>query len=352
MTPDPLNDEVLSRLEISRRELVRRLVAGTAFAVPVIASFDMAALTASSADALTPNQLGAPATTPPTSAPSITSGPKATFETGRPGSFDVTATGEPTPSITGNGSLPVGVTLVDGGSGSATLAGTPQSESGGIYDVGVIAANGTPPDASQAFTLTVDEPPAITSPATAIFTVGNAGRASVVAVGFPTPVVGRTGTLPDGLSFSSDHADGTAVISGTPAPGTEGAHELSIHASNGISPVASQKLSVEVHPPPPAKPSNRFTVTDVRVAKDGAVQFELTVPGPGAAEVVEKTGNGKAFARKQLLVAHPGSLQVHVAPAPSARKLVHAGLALTLSVTYTPHGGTARTIRLAGFQVP
>jgi hypothetical protein len=33
-------------------------VIGTAFAVPMVSSFDMAALTTSSANALTPNQLG------------------------------------------------------------------------------------------------------------------------------------------------------------------------------------------------------------------------------------------------------------------------------------------------------
>ena len=46
----------LSRVEMSRRELVRRLVVGTAFAVPIVTSFDMSSLTTSSADALTPNQ--------------------------------------------------------------------------------------------------------------------------------------------------------------------------------------------------------------------------------------------------------------------------------------------------------
>jgi hypothetical protein len=55
MASDPLDDHVLARVELSRRELVRRLVVGTAFAVPVVASFDMASLSATSADALTTN---------------------------------------------------------------------------------------------------------------------------------------------------------------------------------------------------------------------------------------------------------------------------------------------------------
>lgn len=51
MESDPLHDEVLSRVGMSRRDVVRRLIAGTAFAFPVIASFDMASLTTSVADA-------------------------------------------------------------------------------------------------------------------------------------------------------------------------------------------------------------------------------------------------------------------------------------------------------------
>jgi hypothetical protein len=56
MAPDPFDEHVLSRVEMSRRDLVRRLVVGTAFAFPVVASFDMATLSDASADPLCTNQ--------------------------------------------------------------------------------------------------------------------------------------------------------------------------------------------------------------------------------------------------------------------------------------------------------
>jgi hypothetical protein len=48
---DPPGGDVLARLQMSRRDVVRRLIAGSAFAVPVVASFDMASLMTSTADA-------------------------------------------------------------------------------------------------------------------------------------------------------------------------------------------------------------------------------------------------------------------------------------------------------------
>jgi hypothetical protein len=49
MSDEELDGEILRRVGIGRREFVRKLLLGTAFAVPAIASFDMATLTAASA---------------------------------------------------------------------------------------------------------------------------------------------------------------------------------------------------------------------------------------------------------------------------------------------------------------
>ena len=176
MEPDRLNDEILSRVEINRRELVRRLVIGTAFAVPMLSSFDMAALTTSSANALTPNQLGFGGGNQTYGAPTITSAAATTFIAGHHGSFDVTATGGPDPSITVAGQLPTGVSLVDTGGGTALLTGTPGASSGGVYALELTAANGLPPSAAQGFKLAVDEAPAITSRASESFAVGLARK--------------------------------------------------------------------------------------------------------------------------------------------------------------------------------
>jgi hypothetical protein len=90
--------------------------------------------------------------------PAITSSAAATFKAGSAGTATIAATGYPTPSVSESGALPAGVTLSDNGNGSATLAGTPASGSGGVYPLTVTAANGIKPDATQSYTLTVDAP--------------------------------------------------------------------------------------------------------------------------------------------------------------------------------------------------
>ncbi|HPS79371.1 MAG TPA: leucine-rich repeat domain-containing protein, partial [Thermoanaerobaculaceae bacterium] len=88
-------------------------------------------------------------------APTITSADHATFIIGQPGTFAVTATGVPTPSLALTGTLPSGITFTDNGGGSATLGGTAAAGTRGVYPLTITAHNGVDPDAVQAFTLTV-----------------------------------------------------------------------------------------------------------------------------------------------------------------------------------------------------
>ena len=58
------------------------------------------------------------------------------------------------------------MTFTDNGNGTATLAGTPAAGTGGTYPLTITATNGVLPDATQSFTLTVNQAtqaPAITS---------------------------------------------------------------------------------------------------------------------------------------------------------------------------------------------
>ena len=98
----------------------------------------------------------------------------------------MTSTGTPTAALSESGSLPSGVTFFDNGNGTATLAGTPAAGTGGIYPITITANNGISPAASQSFTLTVDQAPAITSAAATTFTVGSAGTFTVTTSGIPT----------------------------------------------------------------------------------------------------------------------------------------------------------------------
>jgi len=87
-------------------------------------------------------------------APTITSADTTTFRAGEAASFQVTATGYPTPTVTEVGVLPTGVTL----SSSALLSGTTATGTAGTYGIVVTASNtfgGVDPSITQAFTLTV-----------------------------------------------------------------------------------------------------------------------------------------------------------------------------------------------------
>src|SRR5204862_5317527 len=105
-------------------------------------------------------------------APAITSANNVTFQTGVAGTFSVTTTGFPTNAsmvISETGALPGGVTLVNNNDGTATLAGTPNAGTGGIYSITIGANNGVTPNAAQSFTLTVNQAPAITSATSTTF---------------------------------------------------------------------------------------------------------------------------------------------------------------------------------------
>ena len=90
-------------------------------------------------------------------------------------------------------------------------------------------------------------PPAITSAASAHFTVGSAGSFTVTATGYPLPtlrIVG--GSLPADVTFI-DNGNGTATLGGTPAPGALGAYTFGIAAKNTAG-TDGQKFALIVDP--------------------------------------------------------------------------------------------------------
>jgi PKD repeat protein len=121
------------------------------------------------------------------------------------------------------------VTWVDNGNGTATLAGTPGVDQGGVYKLTITATNsgGT---ATQAFTLTVDQAPAITSAATAAATHGKPYAFTFTSIGYPAASVTHTGTVA-GLTYTNN-GNGTATLTGTPK--TAGTYVLTITAKNAI----------------------------------------------------------------------------------------------------------------------
>ena len=139
------------------------------------------------------------------------------------------------------GVLPAGMTFSAG-----VLSGTPTQSGAFPITVAVTDAGGC--TGSRDYTLTIDEPPAITSADSALFPPSVFTSFTVTTTGFPTGssmTITESGALPPGVTFV-DNNDGTATISGTPT-GT-GSFAIVITASNGISPDATQNFTIQLCP--------------------------------------------------------------------------------------------------------
>jgi hypothetical protein len=126
----------------------------------------------------------------------------------------------------------------DGGGGGSSYA------PGGIT---FVAPPGTPASVEVSFDL--PQPPSITSDANTTFTAGRPNSFEVTTMGHPA--LSEVGTLPDGVSFT-DNGDGIATLSGAPASNAAGTYPLTINASNGVAPDASQSFTLTVVTSPPA----------------------------------------------------------------------------------------------------
>jgi hypothetical protein len=182
-------------------------------------------------------------------APMVSGPSAATFVVGQAGTTqDFTATGTPTATISESGALPSGVTFTVSGD-AATLFGTPAAGTVGSYPITVTGANGVSPNATLAFTLTVDQvPSAISGPSSDTFVVNATGSDTFTATGTPTPTISESGALPGGVTFNGS-VPGTGTLSGTAAISTQGAYPLTITASNGEGTATTKSFTLTVVPP-------------------------------------------------------------------------------------------------------
>lgn len=66
MSESEFTDEILGRVDVDRRTFVKRAILGSAFAVPIVASFEMGTLTAHAKSSQTGNGTTQPGTKRPT----------------------------------------------------------------------------------------------------------------------------------------------------------------------------------------------------------------------------------------------------------------------------------------------
>jgi len=87
--------------------------------------------------------------------PAITSIDNTAFTIGTTSTFTVTATGNPSPTLSLSGTLPSGITF---NASTGVLSGTPATGTVGSYPITIIASNGVLPNATSTFILTVAAP--------------------------------------------------------------------------------------------------------------------------------------------------------------------------------------------------
>ena len=133
------------------------------------------------------------------------------------------------------------MTLTDNHNGTASLTGTPGPTAGGVYPITITATNGVGSPVNQAFVLTVDQTPAITSAASDTIIAGEVMTPfAVTATGYPAPTLKASG-LPSGVTLDA------GTIEGTPKARAAGTHSVTITATDRAG-TATQNFELTVTP--------------------------------------------------------------------------------------------------------
>ena len=275
--------------------------------------------------------------------PVITSAATTTFSTGRAGSYTITTTGVPAAALSEAGALPTGLTLASSSNGTARLAGTPAPGSGGSYTLTLTAVN-TAGSATQSFTLIVRQPPQFTSQPTARFHLGEPNVFTVVASGFPSPTFATLGSLPAGVTFTDKH-NGTAVLAGTPAPGTAKNYPIVIATTNPAGAAAQVfTLIIDQRPTITTGPATTFAAgkaSSFTILSDGSPIPSVTVTGilPPGVRVANNT-NGSATISGSPALGSGGTYHLAITASSVAGS---AAQSFTLTVNQAPSITSANT---------
>jgi Ca2+-binding RTX toxin-like protein len=173
------------------------------------------------------------------------------------------------------------VTFTDNHDGTATLAGTPATDAGGIFTFMIGADNGTIPAASQTFNLTVHAAPSITTGNAATFTIGSSGAFIIATTGYPAAAITESGALPSGVNLI-DNGNGTATLTGVAGAGSSSDYVVTINAANGTYPNFHQSFTLTVDQSPAITSAGTATFT---AGSFGT--FTMTTSGFPAAALTE-----------------------------------------------------------------
>lgn len=171
---------------------------------------------------------------------------------------------------------------------------------------------------------------AITSPGTATFTANSPGSVTVTTTGSPTAQVSEQGALPAGVVFAAG-SDGTATITGSPHLGTGGTYKVTLTASNGIAPNATQAFTLTV-----VTPLAGLTFVQAKGAK---VTCTAATPARVSCAATTLVATG-GFSAKVALVDASRKLVSNTSGTPL---LLHASYPTALSSPLDPPGAGGTT---------
>lgn len=260
-------------------------------------------------------------------------------------------------------SLPAGLVIVGLPAASNTCAGT-LTAAAGSDSIG-LSGGQLPPGSSCTVSATVAAiaTGALSSTTTQVTSVeggtGNTTSAALTVIGAPTvafssPAAGHTYAFDQPLRASyacADDPSGPGVKSCTGSvangalidTGKAGLYNFTVTATSLDGGVATDIVFYSV------APDNRFTVSKPHVSQTGAIGYSVKVPGPGRITVLETpAGSRLAFARGAAVARRAGSVRLTLKPSARGRQDIQRRhrLRLTVTVGYTPTGGTRRTTRL------
>ena len=203
-------------------------------------------------------------------APAITSTAPTTATVGTAYTYTITTTGSPVPTLSVSGN-PSWLTLT-----GSTLSGTPTA-AGTAGPITITASNGVTPNATQTFSLTISAAsaaPKITSTAPTTATVGTAYTYAITTTGTPTPTLAVSGN-PTWLTLTGSTLSGTPPAAGTAGP-------ITITASNGVTPNATQTFSIVMTPAGAGSPVITSQPIDQTVTVGETASFTVTASGTPA----------------------------------------------------------------------
>jgi len=205
----------------------------------------------------------------------------------------------------GNGFTPMTVPQVTTGVGSRAVP--INFEGNGLTDFLVFNdKGGASPAPLQLLAFFPATAPTITSARSATFAVGSPVSFTVTTSGAPAPSLTEAGSLPAGVSFQDD-GNGTATISGSSA--ATGTFPITITASNGITPDATQSFTLAIDSPPTISSD---VPAQMAVGAKGTVTFTGTGFQPGTAISLSGPSGGVQVRSPTVVDATTLTAKIHV----------------------------------------